>query len=125
MYTVSVKRDFVAQHFLFGGDWGAENQKHSHHYEVEVRLEGSSLDQHGYLVDIVDLEKSLGELVAHYKDKTLNELPQFKDINPSIEHFSRIICQALLKRIKAPNLNAIRVRVKENQIASASYRQEL
>jgi 6-pyruvoyltetrahydropterin/6-carboxytetrahydropterin synthase len=125
MYTVSVKRDFVAQHFLFGGDWGAENQKHSHHYEVEVRLEGSSLDQHGYLVDIVDLEKSLDELVAHYKDKTLNESPQFKDINPSIEHFSRIICQALLKRIKAPNLNAIRVRVKENQIASASYRQEL
>jgi 6-pyruvoyltetrahydropterin/6-carboxytetrahydropterin synthase len=125
MYTVSVKRDFVARHFLFGGDWGAENQKHSHHYEIEVRLEGASLDQHGYLVDIVDLEKNLDELVAYYKDKTLNELPQFKGINPSIEHFSHIICQALLKRITAPNLNAIRVRVKENQIASASYRQEL
>jgi 6-pyruvoyltetrahydropterin/6-carboxytetrahydropterin synthase len=125
MYTVSVKRDFVAQHFLFGGDWGAENQRHSHHYEVEVRLEGSSLDQHGYLVDIVDVEKNLEGLVSHYKDKTLNELPEFEGLNPSIEHFSRIICQALRKRITAPNVSAIRVTIKENQIASASYRQEL
>jgi 6-pyruvoyltetrahydropterin/6-carboxytetrahydropterin synthase len=125
MYTVNVKRDFVAQHFLFGGDWGAENQRHSHHYEVEVRLEGSSLDQHGYLVDIVDVEKNLEGLVSHYKDKTLNELPEFEGLNPSIEHFSRIICQALRKRITAPNVSAIRVTIKENQIASASYRQEL
>jgi 6-pyruvoyltetrahydropterin/6-carboxytetrahydropterin synthase len=43
MYTVAVKRDFVAQHFLVGGDWGAENQKHSHHYEVELQLEGATL----------------------------------------------------------------------------------
>ena len=40
MYTVTITRDFVAQHFLIGGDWGAENQWHSHHYQVEVRLEG-------------------------------------------------------------------------------------
>jgi 6-pyruvoyltetrahydropterin/6-carboxytetrahydropterin synthase len=125
MYTVSVKRDFVAQHFLFGGDWGAENQRHSHQYEVEVRLEGSSLDQHGYLVNIVDVEKNLDELIARYKDKTLNELPEFEGLNPSIEHFSRIICLALLKRVTAPNVNAIRVTIEENRIASASYRQEL
>jgi 6-pyruvoyltetrahydropterin/6-carboxytetrahydropterin synthase len=31
MYTVTITRDFVAQHFLIGGDWGAENQWHSHH----------------------------------------------------------------------------------------------
>jgi 6-pyruvoyltetrahydropterin/6-carboxytetrahydropterin synthase len=125
MYTVSVKRDFVDQHFLFGGDWGAENQRHPHHYEVEVLLEGSSLDQHGYLVDIMDVEKNLDELVTHYQDKTLNELPEFEGLNPSIEHFSYIICQALLKRITAPNVSAIRVTIKESQIASASYRQEL
>jgi len=50
MYTVTITRDFVAQHFLIGGDWGAENQWHSHHYKAEVRLEGATLDQHGYLV---------------------------------------------------------------------------
>jgi 6-pyruvoyltetrahydropterin/6-carboxytetrahydropterin synthase len=125
MYTVSVKRDFVAQHFLLGGDWDSENQRHSHHYEVEVWLEGPSLNQHGYLVDVIDVEKNLDELVAHFRDKTLNQLPEFKDLNPSIEHFSRIICQALLKRITAANVKAVKVTVKENRIASASYRQEL
>ena len=30
MYTVSVKRDFIARHFLIGGDWGRENEPHAH-----------------------------------------------------------------------------------------------
>ena len=42
MYAVAVSRDFVAQHFLIGGDWGAENESHSHHYRVEVGLEGAT-----------------------------------------------------------------------------------
>ena len=27
MYTIAIKSDFVAQHYLIGGDWGEENQK--------------------------------------------------------------------------------------------------
>jgi 6-pyruvoyltetrahydropterin/6-carboxytetrahydropterin synthase len=125
MYTVAVTRDFVAQHFLIGGDWGPENEWHSHHYRVEVQLEGAALDQHGYLVDIVDIESNLEALAATYRDKTLNEMPEFAELNPSIEHFSRIICLALAKRIKASNLKAITVKIWENDIAWAGYRQEL
>jgi 6-pyruvoyltetrahydropterin/6-carboxytetrahydropterin synthase len=125
MYTVAVARDFVAQHFLIGGDWGPENDWHSHHYRVEVQLQGETLDQHGYLVDIVDIEENLEALVAHYRDKTLNELPEFEGLNPSIEHFSRILCQALVERIQAPNLSTVTIKLWENDIAWASYRQEL
>ena len=78
MYKVAVKRDFIAQHFLIGGDWGPENQKHSHHYQVEVQLEGRSLDQHGYLVDIVDIENYLESIVERFRDKTLNDMPEFE-----------------------------------------------
>ena len=122
MYTIAVKRDFVAQHFLIGGDWGPENEWHSHHYVVEVQLEGAELDKHGYLVDIVDIEHNLEALVAYYKDKTLNEFPEFDGLNPSIEHFSRIFCNQLAERITAPNLNAITIKIWENDIAWASYR---
>jgi 6-pyruvoyltetrahydropterin/6-carboxytetrahydropterin synthase len=125
MYTLSVKRDFVSYHFLVGGDWGSENRRHSHHYRVQVLLEGASLDEHGYLVDIVQVENQLDELIAGYGNKTLNELVEFEDLNPSIENFSRILCRALVKRIVFPNISAVTVRVDENQIASASYRQEL
>jgi 6-pyruvoyltetrahydropterin/6-carboxytetrahydropterin synthase len=124
MYTVAVTRDFIAQHFLIGGDWGAENERHSHHYRVEVQLEGGSLDQHGYLVDIVDIETHLEALVARYRDKTLNEVPEFEGLNPSIEHFARIFCQALSDLIRAPNLQAVTIKMWENEIAWAAYRQE-
>lgn len=124
MYNVAVKRDFVAQHFLIGGDWGPENDLHSHHYYVELRLAGRELDRHGYLVDIVDIEHHLDGLVAYYRDRTLNELTEFDGLNPSIEHFSRILAEALDQRIRAENILALEVVIWENEIAWASYRLE-
>jgi len=123
MYVLAVERDFVAQHFLTGGDWGKENERHSHHYQMEVQLEGPALDEHGFLVDIVDVEARLEEHVAYFRDRTLNELPEFAGLNPSIEHFARIICEDLLHHIKAP-LHAITVRIWEDDIAWAAYRKE-
>jgi 6-pyruvoyltetrahydropterin/6-carboxytetrahydropterin synthase len=124
MYTVAVKRDFIAQHYLIGGDWGAENDLHSHHYFLELQLEGAELDQHGYLVDIVDIESNLAALIAQFRDQTLNELPVFKGLNPSIEHFSRILCLELDRRIRAANITVLTVVLWENEIAWASYRYE-
>jgi len=124
LYTVAVQRDFVAQHFLIGGDWGAENHPHSHHYRIELELHGESLDVHGYLVDIVEIEAMLDALVSRYRDQTLNELSEFTGLNPSIEHFSRILCQTLSAHIQAENIQAVTVRLWENEIAWASYRQE-
>lgn len=125
MYTVAVTRDFVAQHYLIGGDWGAENQRHSHHYRLELQLEGATLDRHGYLVDIVDIERNLDALVASYRDQTLNDLPGFAGLNPSIEHFSRLCCTRLAAAIQASNLSAVTVKLWENDIAWASYRQSV
>lgn len=124
MYTLSIQRDFIARHYLIGGDWGAENHLHSHHYQLEITLEGGMLDQHGYLVDIVHLEALLDELTARYRDHTLNDLPEFAGLNPSIEHFCRIVAQRLGDALQAPNICAVTARIWENAIASASYRHE-
>jgi 6-pyruvoyltetrahydropterin/6-carboxytetrahydropterin synthase len=122
MYTLAVRRDFIARHYLIGGDWGPENFPNSHHYVLELQLSGDSLDQHGYLVDIVDVEKQLDELVAYYKEKMLNDLPEFTGLNPSIEHFSRILCSALNEKIQAANINKVKVVLWENDIAWVSYK---
>jgi 6-pyruvoyltetrahydropterin/6-carboxytetrahydropterin synthase len=122
MYTLAVQRDFVARHFLFGADWGAENQPHTHHYRVEVQLEGTELDRHGYLVDIVEVEAALDALVELYRDKLLNDLPEFAGLNPSIEHFARLFCQGFLSRVQAGNLGAVSVKIWENDIAWTCYR---
>jgi 6-pyruvoyltetrahydropterin/6-carboxytetrahydropterin synthase len=55
----------------------------------------------------------------------LNDTPEFAGLNPSIEHFARIVCEALSERIKAPTLAAITVRMWEHEQAWAAYRKEL
>lgn len=124
MYRVAVRRDFVAQHYLIGGDWGAENQRHSHHYILELQLAGEALDKHGYLVDILEIESQLNRITGRYRDQTLNEQPEFAGINPSVEHFARILCQQLSESIRAENITRISVQLWENDIAWASYEME-
>src|SRR5512137_982560 len=121
MYTHAVRREFDAQHALIGGDWGDENLPHTHHYRLELQLSGESLNDHGYLVDIVEVEQILESLVGFHSGKMLNDLPEFVGLNPSIEHFSRILCQALNRKIIASNLEHIMVTLWENEIAWASY----
>ena len=124
MYTLGVRRDFIARHFLIGGDWGPENYPNSHHYILELQLEGSKLDQHGYLCDIVDVEKHLDEVVGYYSEQMLNDKPEFDGLNPSIEHFARILATSLNKRIKAENISGLKVVLWENESAWAAYRVE-
>lgn len=124
MYTLAVRREFDAQHALIGGDWGAENLPHTHHYLLELQLMGKSLNEHGYLVDIVEVERQLEEIISRYRAKMLNDLPEFKGLNPSIEHFSRILCEMLNQKIQASNLSSLKVTLWENNIAWASYELE-
>ena len=121
MYTLAVRREFIARHFLIGGDWGPENFPNSHHYILELQLEGKELVQHGYLVDIMDVEKHLDETVGYYKEQMLNDKPEFAGLNPSIEHFSRILCTTLSEKIKAKNISAIKVVLWEHANAWAAY----
>jgi 6-pyruvoyltetrahydropterin/6-carboxytetrahydropterin synthase len=121
MYTLGVRRDFIARHFLIGGDWGRENLPNSHHYVLELQLAADELDRHGYLVDIVDVTNHLDELIGHFAEKMLNELPEFKGLNPSLEHFARILATGLNNRIKARHLRGLKVILWENESAWAAY----
>ncbi|MBI1793806.1 MAG: 6-carboxytetrahydropterin synthase [Chloroflexi bacterium] len=121
MYILAVRREFIARHFLIGGDWGAENFPNSHHYVLELQLEGGQLDEHGYLCDIVDVEKHLDEIVGYYREQMLNEKLEFAGLNPSIEHFARILATSLNEKIKAGNISALKVVLWENESAWASF----
>jgi 6-pyruvoyltetrahydropterin/6-carboxytetrahydropterin synthase len=121
MYTLAVKKDFIARHFLIGGDWGAENDPHSHHYVMQIQLEAAELDQHGYLVDIVKIEEEMQAVIDYFGENLLNELPEFEGLNPSIEHFSRILCNRLLDTIAPPGKGRFTVRLWENESCWASF----
>lgn len=125
MYTVAVRRDFTAQHYLVGDDWGEENKPHTHDYVVEIKLEGRELDKHGYLVDICDIESVLESQVEYYREKILNELPEFINLNPSLEHFARILSKTIATQIQSEPLTAIAIKIWENEMAWAEYRKKI
>jgi 6-pyruvoyltetrahydropterin/6-carboxytetrahydropterin synthase len=122
-YAVAVRREFAALHYLIGGDWGAENELHEHHYAVDFRLEGRQLDRHGYLVDIDVVTAALEAQVERYRGQTLNSLPEFAGLNPSLEHLARIMGASLTAAIDT-RLLALTVRIWENEFAWAQYRIE-
>ncbi|MCA1797661.1 MAG: 6-carboxytetrahydropterin synthase [Geobacteraceae bacterium] len=123
MYTISVQHDFIARHFLIGGDWGSENHPHAHHYVLEVMIEHAQLDQHGYLVDIVDVEAALTRVVDYFSDSLLNDLAEFSGLNPSLEHFCRIIWEQLVAAMTLPEPGVLKVKLWENQSCWAAYEQ--
>jgi 6-pyruvoyltetrahydropterin/6-carboxytetrahydropterin synthase len=88
-FRLGFRRAFRAEHALIGGDWGAENRRHSHDYLWEIRLAAHGLDKHGYLVDLIALEQALDGVLARYRNAYLNDLPAFAGLNPSLERFAR------------------------------------
>jgi 6-pyruvoyltetrahydropterin/6-carboxytetrahydropterin synthase len=109
MYTVAVTRDFIANHFLIGGDWGSENFPHAHHYVAEVSIESNQLDKHGYLVDIVEIEAALDKVVGYFRDSLLNDKEEFAGLNPSID---------------PPGAGSLNIKLWENATCWAAYRKQ-
>ncbi len=122
MYSLGIQREFSARHYLTGGDWGEENIEHTHHYRLELILEKPTLDQHGFLVDIVEVESQLDKVVAEFSSKTLNSLASFAGSNPSIERLATILNTIFQERFTAFQLSAITVIIHEDAIAWTSCR---
>ena len=121
MYRLCFQREFTARHRLVGGDWGAENDLHGHDYRVEWELRSTRLDVHGFLVDLVDVERSLLSVSERYSGALLNDLPEFESQNPSLERFARILWERLSGSLPAGILSA--VRLWESSSAWAGYEQ--
>ena len=120
MYEVGVKKEFIARHQLIGGDWGRENMPHGHHYGVEIVFVGPELDRHGYLLDIAVIERRLAEVIDRYRDQMLNELPEFRDLNPSLERFCDIFQARLMADLRLDGVERATLKLWEDASAWAS-----
>ncbi len=102
------KEHFNAAHRLFNPGWDDEtNEKifgkcslpnfHGHNYELEVKVVGEPDPQTGYVMDTKVLSDLIKEHIEEAFDhKNLNEdVPEFKDLNPTAEHIAYIIWHKL------------------------------
>lgn len=120
MYALAITRDFIARHYLIGGDWGRENELHSHHYRLEIRLAAGTLDRHGYLVDIVELDRAVQGVIGRLSERVLNDLPEFSGLNPSIERLAHLVWSDLMRGLDLDQ-QTLSVRVWENASDWAGY----
>lgn len=124
-YELTVTREFIAQHFLTVPDPGPEGEIHSHHFSVEVRFAGPSLNEYGYLLDIDDVNAVLDDLEERYRDTLLNELPEFEGLNPSVERFARLFGDRIEAALDDPASMELTVRIWEDESAWASHQRLL
>jgi len=73
------------------------------------------------MTDIAEVESLLDTQVRYYQGRTLNDMPEFTRLNPSIERFAFILCKAFIDKIKTPTVRIVTVTVWESDIAWASY----
>jgi 6-pyruvoyltetrahydropterin/6-carboxytetrahydropterin synthase len=120
MYELKVITDFAAAHQL--RNFGGECEKlHGHNWRIEVVLSGDRLNEAGLLVDFKDVKTAANKILEDLDHAYLNELPQFKDENPSSENIAAYLFQRLSSELNKGHLKVTKVTAWESDSACASY----
>jgi hypothetical protein len=83
MYSLSLQRDFIASHYLVGGDWGPENDPHAHPTGSKFAFQPHNSIIMATLIDLDVLEQIIDACVDAYRDRLLNDLPEFDRSTPA------------------------------------------
>jgi 6-pyruvoyltetrahydropterin/6-carboxytetrahydropterin synthase len=120
MYELKIITEFSAAHNLrnFRGKCEA---LHGHNWKVEVVLSGKDLDDSGVVLDFAEVKNATGEIMSEIDHRYLNDLPFFRENNPSSENIARYIFHKLQKKIDNDRVRIRRVTAWESQDACASY----
>ena len=122
MYEIWVRSSFSGAHHL--RDYGGKCEDlHGHNWVVEVLIKCEGLNEIGLGVDFVEVKKKLSEVMEKLDHKDLNNLPFFKEKNPSAENIAGFIYSELKNKIKGPGINLSKVLVKESENTGVSYSQ--
>ena len=131
MMRLSQKFEFAASHRLHDSLlsdeenralYGKCNNKlgHGHNYEVQVSV---SVDPTGPAVDVASMERTVDEaLIKPFDHKYLNaEVPEFADVNPSVENIARAAYERLKPRLAEAGVRLASVTVWETPKTWCEY----
>ncbi len=123
VFEVSVETYFSAAHALRGysGDCA---RLHGHNWIVRVSVRCCELDETGIGIDfrvVKDHVKAVLKGLDHYN---MNELPPFREVNPSSENIARYLYGELSRRINSDGVKIAKIGVAETPDAGACYWEE-
>lgn len=123
VYELRVVSQFAAAHQL--EEYGGKCERlHGHNWKVEVSVTGSDLGKEGLLVDFRAIKEATERIIKGLDHQFLNDLKEFKGINPSSENIAHYLFRALSKALNTENYRVSGVTAWESESACATYREE-
>ena len=120
MYEVSTEAEFSAAHFL--RNYGGKCEKlHGHNWRVRIVISSPGLDMKGLAMDFTKLKDIADRLIERFDHVNLNELPEFKEENPTTENIARVIFEGLESMVTEELVRVKEVRVGESDGNWASF----
>jgi 6-pyruvoyltetrahydropterin/6-carboxytetrahydropterin synthase len=123
VFEIIVETHFSAAHRLCGYS-GDCSRLHGHNWVVEVAVRCLKLDNIGIGIDFRTVKASVKQLLARMDHVDLNELPEFKHMNPTSENIAKYLYRELSKLIGTETISVSRVKVIETPGAGAVYWEE-
>lgn len=120
MYELKIEDSFAAAHNLRGYQGQCE-ELHGHNWKVEVVVQADRLDATGLAIDFHELKAAAKQVLDGLDHSYLNDLPAFREVNPSSENIARFIFEELARQIEREGLWVHRVTAWESDRACASY----
>ncbi len=123
VFEVYIKSHFSAAHSLEGypGDCA---HIHGHNWMVEVFVKCEQLDEIGIGIDFRDIKQVVKEVLQSLDHSHLNEMPAFKEVNPTSENIAKFLYQELGKQLNSDGAKVSKVKVSETPGAGAFYWEE-
>ncbi|GLI36320.1 6-carboxytetrahydropterin synthase QueD [Desulforhabdus amnigena] len=120
VFEVYVKTHFSAAHRLRGypGDCA---RVHGHNWIIEVYVQCRKLNEIGIAIDFRDIKNAVKEVLGRMDHCDLNDLPAFKDENPTSENIAGFLYRELSRALNDGTVKISKVKVCETPGAGAIY----
>jgi 6-pyruvoyltetrahydropterin/6-carboxytetrahydropterin synthase len=128
MYTLTVRDHFMIAHSFSGEIFGPAQRLHGATYVVDASFIRPQLDDDDLVVDIGLAGQVLGEILAEFNHRNLDDINEFSGRNTTTEFMARVIFDRLVRAISdgrlgpaAGGLTHLTVKLKESHQAWASF----
>jgi|TARA_B100001063_G_scaffold125500_1_gene117347 6-pyruvoyl-tetrahydropterin synthase len=126
MYELKIRDYCFIAHSLKDEFFGPAKNLHGVTYVVDLLISSKELIEKNVIIDIGLANKILKSVISQYNYKNLDDIDKFNDHITTTEYMAKQFVDDIcieLEKIKYPlkELNSIKIELKENHIASASY----
>jgi 6-pyruvoyltetrahydropterin/6-carboxytetrahydropterin synthase len=120
VFEVYIQTHFSAAHSLRGypGDCA---RTHGHNWIIEVFVKCEELNGIGIGIDFRDIKKGVKEVLEGLDHFNLNELPAFREVNPTSENIAKYLYEGLGEKLNSEVVKVSKVKVSETPGAGAFY----